>query len=78
MNRGLGCSDIPCSPECRKRKLKCDEQQSHCGQCLRMGRACHLVDSLFVPHSSVLTSVSHGLSRRRPRASRSQVVTEVG
>ncbi|KAB8228170.1 Zn(II)2Cys6 transcription factor domain-containing protein [Aspergillus alliaceus] len=43
--------------DCRKRKIKCDEQQPECGQCRRGGRTCHIIDSLFKPHSySFITS----------------------
>ncbi|KAL5042745.1 hypothetical protein BDW71DRAFT_200299 [Aspergillus fruticulosus] len=38
-------------PECRTRKIKCDEQTPQCGQCLKTGRVCRIVDSLFKPHS---------------------------
>ncbi|KAL4785015.1 hypothetical protein BJX76DRAFT_325780 [Aspergillus varians] len=38
-------------PECRSRKIKCDEQKPECGQCLKTGRVCRIVDSLFKPHS---------------------------
>ncbi|KAF9888550.1 hypothetical protein FE257_008481 [Aspergillus nanangensis] len=38
-------------PECRKRKIKCDEQKPECGQCLRGGRSCHIIDTLFRPHT---------------------------
>ncbi|RDW68887.1 Zn(II)2Cys6 transcription factor [Aspergillus mulundensis] len=38
-------------PECRSRKIKCDEQRPECGQCLKAGRVCRMVDSLFKPHS---------------------------
>ncbi|KAL4971940.1 hypothetical protein BDW66DRAFT_164583 [Aspergillus desertorum] len=38
-------------PECRNRKVKCDEQTPQCGQCLKTGRVCRIVDSLFKPHS---------------------------
>ncbi|KAJ8116905.1 hypothetical protein ONZ43_g4333 [Nemania bipapillata] len=36
-----GCS------ECRRRKIKCDEEQPQCGQCLRRRRTCTLQDSQF-------------------------------
>lgn len=39
------------SPECRSRKIKCDEQKPECGQCLKTGRSCRILDSLFKPHS---------------------------
>ncbi|KAL4757649.1 Zn(II)2Cys6 transcription factor domain-containing protein [Aspergillus foveolatus] len=38
-------------PECRSRKIKCDEQTPQCAQCLKTGRVCRIVDSLFKPHS---------------------------
>ncbi|KAL4905545.1 hypothetical protein BDW74DRAFT_177915 [Aspergillus multicolor] len=38
-------------PECRSRKIKCDEQRPECGQCLKTGRTCRIVDSLFKQHS---------------------------
>ncbi|KAL4966896.1 Zn(II)2Cys6 transcription factor [Aspergillus stella-maris] len=37
-------------PECRSRKIKCDEKQPECGQCLKSGRACRIIDSIFKPH----------------------------
>ncbi|KAL4951294.1 hypothetical protein BDW69DRAFT_196593 [Aspergillus filifer] len=37
-------------PECRGRKIKCDEKQPECGQCLKTGRACRIIDSIFKPH----------------------------
>ncbi|KAL4916445.1 hypothetical protein BDW62DRAFT_106330 [Aspergillus aurantiobrunneus] len=44
-------------PECRSRKIKCDEQRPECGQCLKTGRTCRIIDSLFKPHSySFLTA----------------------
>ncbi|KAL2785528.1 hypothetical protein BJX66DRAFT_59531 [Aspergillus keveii] len=44
-------------PECRSRKIKCDELKPECGQCLKSGRACRIVDSIFKPHSySFLTT----------------------
>ncbi|KAJ8126090.1 hypothetical protein O1611_g7548 [Lasiodiplodia mahajangana] len=36
-----GCS------ECRRRKIKCDEEQPYCSQCLKRGRTCTLQDSQF-------------------------------
>ncbi|KAI1120557.1 hypothetical protein F5Y10DRAFT_272936 [Nemania abortiva] len=36
-----GCSEY------RRRKIKCDEEQPQCGQCLRRGRTCTLQDSQF-------------------------------
>lgn len=38
------------SPQCRRRKIKCDEQRPECGQCSRSGRACELVDGAFKHH----------------------------
>ncbi|KAL4924830.1 uncharacterized protein BDV17DRAFT_203626 [Aspergillus undulatus] len=38
-------------PECRSRKIKCDEKQPKCGQCLKSGRVCSILDSIFKPHS---------------------------
>ncbi|KAL2825733.1 hypothetical protein BDW59DRAFT_69656 [Aspergillus cavernicola] len=38
-------------PECRSRKIKCDEQTPECGQCLKGGRVCRIIDSIFKPHS---------------------------
>ncbi|KAL4812250.1 hypothetical protein BDW67DRAFT_170427 [Aspergillus spinulosporus] len=38
-------------PECRSRKIKCDEQTPQCAQCLKSGRVCRIIDSLFKPHS---------------------------
>ncbi|KAL2857238.1 hypothetical protein BJY01DRAFT_136910 [Aspergillus pseudoustus] len=46
-------------PECRSRKIKCDEQRPECGQCLKSGRHCRIIDSLFKPHSySYLTTLA--------------------
>ncbi|KAJ0417280.1 hypothetical protein BJY00DRAFT_209952 [Aspergillus carlsbadensis] len=48
-------------PECRSRKIKCDEQKPECGQCLKSGRACRIIDSIFKPHSySFLTTPAQG------------------
>ncbi|KAL2867667.1 Zn(II)2Cys6 transcription factor [Aspergillus lucknowensis] len=48
-------------PECRSRKIKCDEQKPECGQCLKTGRACTIIDSLFKPHSySFLAAPAQG------------------
>ncbi|KAL4804688.1 hypothetical protein BDV18DRAFT_26830 [Aspergillus unguis] len=38
-------------PECRRRRIKCDEKKPECGQCLKSGRHCEILDSLFKPHS---------------------------
>ncbi|KAL2816518.1 hypothetical protein BJX63DRAFT_138374 [Aspergillus granulosus] len=49
-------------PECRSRRIKCDEQRPECGQCLKSGRACRIIDSLFKPHSySFLTTPAQAL-----------------
>ncbi|RAH63514.1 hypothetical protein BO85DRAFT_387894 [Aspergillus piperis CBS 112811] len=57
-------------PECRRRKTKCDEQKPECGQCLRAGRACRIIDGLFRPHSySFLVSSSSSSSQRVHHAS---------
>ncbi|KAE8382281.1 hypothetical protein BDV26DRAFT_15738 [Aspergillus bertholletiae] len=46
-------------PECRKRKIKCDERKPECGQCRRSGQVCRIIDSLFRPHTySFLASAS--------------------
>ncbi|KAI9930830.1 hypothetical protein AWENTII_007172 [Aspergillus wentii] len=45
-------------PECRKRKIKCDENRPECGQCLRSGRVCHVVDSLFRQHCYTFLATS--------------------
>ncbi|KAL4735947.1 hypothetical protein BDV11DRAFT_208054 [Aspergillus similis] len=46
-------------PECRSRKIKCDEQTPQCAQCLKTGRICRIVDSLFKTHSyTFLTQTS--------------------
>ncbi|KAL3458309.1 hypothetical protein BJX64DRAFT_302060 [Aspergillus heterothallicus] len=45
-------------PECRSRKIKCDEQRPECGQCLKSGRACRIIDSLFKPHSYSFLPIS--------------------
>ncbi|OAQ87986.1 Zn 2cys6 transcription factor protein [Purpureocillium lilacinum] len=39
------------SPECRSRKIKCDERKPRCGQCMRRDRVCHLQDSVFKRHA---------------------------
>jgi hypothetical protein len=39
------------SPECRRRKIKCDEQRPRCGQCQKGGRNCHILDSVFKKHA---------------------------
>ncbi|CEL04047.1 hypothetical protein ASPCAL05180 [Aspergillus calidoustus] len=56
-------------PECRSRKIKCDEQKPECGQCLKSGRACRIIDSIFKPHS---------YSFRTTPAQRPQLVDRVG
>lgn len=38
-------------PECRKRKIKCDEDQPECGQCKNTDRSCSITDSLFKQHA---------------------------
>lgn len=59
------------SPECRKRKVKCDEKKPECGECLRTGRVCRIIDSVFRPHSySFLASSSLSSQRTRPSSSR--------
>ncbi|KAJ5081794.1 hypothetical protein NUU61_010058 [Penicillium alfredii] len=37
-------------PECRARKIKCDENRPQCNRCLESGRACRIIDGLFRPH----------------------------
>ncbi|KAJ5100428.1 hypothetical protein N7456_006480 [Penicillium angulare] len=39
-------------PECRKRKIKCDEKQPECTQCVKARRSCRIIDGLF-RHSSL-------------------------
>ncbi|GAM35109.1 hypothetical protein TCE0_015f03159 [Talaromyces pinophilus] len=39
------------APECRKRKIKCDESQPRCGQCQKGGRTCRILDSAFKQHA---------------------------
>ncbi|RAH86776.1 hypothetical protein BO86DRAFT_73044 [Aspergillus japonicus CBS 114.51] len=53
-------------PECRKRRIKCDEQKPQCGHCVRVGRVCHLVDSLFITHP-YSSSSTHRRPPKRPR-----------
>ncbi|KAJ5092885.1 hypothetical protein N7456_008746 [Penicillium angulare] len=38
-------------PECRMRKIKCDEKKPECTQCRNKGRACGIIDGLFRPVS---------------------------
>ena len=40
-----------CSPQCRARKIKCDENRPECTRCVESGRACRIIDGLFRPHS---------------------------
>ncbi|KAJ6083123.1 hypothetical protein N7467_007258 [Penicillium canescens] len=56
------------SPDCRQRKIKCDEQRPQCSQCLRAGRACRIIDGLFRPHSFSFSTPSG--SSRSSRSSR--------
>jgi hypothetical protein len=64
------------SPECRKRKVKCDERRPVCGQCQKSGRDCHIFDTLFRPHTlSFETTVTHGARKHSPLTS-SQVSRE--
>ncbi|KAF4895062.1 Transcription activator AMTR1 [Colletotrichum fructicola] len=37
-------------PECRRRKIKCDEQQPQCGHCRKANRNCRIQDSIFRQH----------------------------
>ncbi|RDK41030.1 hypothetical protein M752DRAFT_236113 [Aspergillus phoenicis ATCC 13157] len=55
-------------PACRRRKIKCDEQKPECGQCLRSGRSCRIIDSLFRPHAYTLLTASSPRSPRPPRS----------
>ncbi|PWY66504.1 hypothetical protein BO94DRAFT_540626 [Aspergillus sclerotioniger CBS 115572] len=56
-------------PACRRRKIKCDEQKPKCGQCVRSGRSCRIIDSLFRPHAySFLTGSSPRSHDTRPRS----------
>lgn len=51
--------------------MKCDEQKPECGECLRTGRVCRIIDSLFRPHSySFLESPSLLPQRTRPSSRR--------
>ncbi|CBF80615.1 Zn(II)2Cys6 transcription factor domain-containing protein [Aspergillus nidulans FGSC A4] len=60
-------------PECRSRKIKCDEQTPQCGQCLKTGRVCRIVDSLFKPHSyTFLAQTSPEPKSRDARAVRAE------
>ncbi|BCR89362.1 Zn(II)2Cys6 transcription factor domain-containing protein [Aspergillus chevalieri] len=58
-------------PECRRRKIKCDETRPECGQCLKSGRACHIIDGLFKQHSYTFLATSHvrAGSRQKNRSS---------
>lgn len=40
------------SPECRRRKVKCDERYPQCTQCEEADLVCHLQDSLFKMHKT--------------------------
>ncbi|KAE8330429.1 hypothetical protein BDV39DRAFT_213142 [Aspergillus sergii] len=67
-------------PECRKRKIKCDERKPECGQCRRSGRVCRIIDSLFRPHTySFLASSSSqrtiGLDTEAPSVERPRART---
>ncbi|KAL4876331.1 hypothetical protein BJY04DRAFT_142861 [Aspergillus karnatakaensis] len=59
-------------PECRSRKIKCDEQKPECGQCLKTGRACRIIDSVFKQHSYsfAVTDVKSTLTPRQQRVNR--------
>ncbi|KAL4770526.1 hypothetical protein BDW60DRAFT_217943 [Aspergillus nidulans var. acristatus] len=60
-------------PECRSRKIKCDEQTPQCAQCLKTGRVCRIVDSLFKPHSyTFLAQTSPESNSRDVRAVRAE------
>ncbi|KAL3471168.1 hypothetical protein BJX99DRAFT_32332 [Aspergillus californicus] len=45
-------------PDCRSRKIKCDERKPECGQCLKSGRLCRILDSIFKPHSYTFSVAS--------------------
>ncbi|KAJ5595441.1 uncharacterized protein N7459_001649 [Penicillium hispanicum] len=45
-------------PECRARKIKCDENRPECTRCLESGRACRIIDGLFRPHSLTFSTSS--------------------
>ncbi|KAL3448292.1 hypothetical protein BJX65DRAFT_295181 [Aspergillus insuetus] len=70
ISRGIRRSRKGC-PECRKRKIKCDEQQPSCGECVRMGRVCHILDSMFITTSySPLARVSRHMQSKSRRSER--------
>lgn len=50
------------SPECRKRRIKCDERQPRCQNCQRRNVSCHIQDALFKKY----TTVDAGASRHVP------------
>ncbi|CAI6032609.1 unnamed protein product [Clonostachys chloroleuca] len=54
------------SPECRRRKVKCDEKQPRCGQCERRDGNCHLKDSIFKQHVFSPVEVSHADATQSP------------
>ncbi|KAJ5975106.1 hypothetical protein N7481_008813 [Penicillium waksmanii] len=50
-------------PECRERKIKCDETRPECKQCLKSGRACRIIDGLFRAHSLSIPTKTESTSR---------------
>jgi len=55
------------SPECRARKIKCDETQPECAQCVRDGRVCRIIDGLFRPHQVYIPRESASRPERPPK-----------
>ncbi|KAJ9283778.1 transcriptional regulator family: Fungal Specific TF [Paecilomyces variotii] len=66
--------------ECRKRKVKCDEKQPECSQCLRSGRVCRIIDGVFRPHYFPSPPLRHSRARHggstRTRSQRDTEVSE--
>ncbi|KAK9318758.1 hypothetical protein V1517DRAFT_334700 [Lipomyces orientalis] len=60
-----GCST------CRKRKIKCDEARPECGQCVKTGRPCHIVDSVFRQHAYSFLSASQSIEAEKSHTGRS-------
>ncbi|KAH8703134.1 hypothetical protein BGW36DRAFT_422708 [Talaromyces proteolyticus] len=55
-------------PECRRRKIKCDESQPRCGQCQKGGRKCRILDSVFKQHAFTVeqNGANHTTQADRP------------
>lgn len=73
-------ANICYSPECRRRRIKCDEKQPQCGQCQQRGRDCTLQDAKFrifqpaQPGSSPARVASQGNATATLRKESSPVV----